>query len=119
MPYTWQTKKIPMPREHDRRVKLTDEDREEIKRLYGTISQRKLAAMFGVSRRLIIFIACPEKHAKNLRDRAARGGSHQYYDKEYNTTKQREHRQYKTKVLKEIKEEENNGKIDRNRHKDH
>jgi len=82
----------------DRRRKLTDEQREEIKKLYGTISQRKLARMFGVSRRLIIFIGCPEKYKKNLEDRANRGGSKIYYVPEKHKKAMKKHRRHKHKL---------------------
>ena len=87
----------------DRRRKLTDEQREEIKKLYGTISQRKLAKMFGVSRRLIIFIGCPEKYKKNLEDRANRGGSKIYYDCDKHTKAIRKHRHHKHNLDKNNK----------------
>jgi len=99
MPHKWEKDHIHLPRAKDRRVKLTDEERKEIFELYGTISQRKLAAMYGVSRRLIIFIGCPEKHARNLECRKKRGGWRQYYTTAKNTKTIKEHRQYKTKVL--------------------
>ena len=82
MPYKYGLKKLRIPREKDKRVKLSLEERDLIKKLYGEISQRKLAAMFGVSRRLIIFIGCPEKYQRNLEQRKARGGSSYYYDAE-------------------------------------
>ena len=100
MPYKFQTDRVLMPKGKDRRVKLTDEQREEIRGLYGSISQRKLAKMFGVSRRLIIFIGCPEKKARNLECREERGGTMQYYDKDAHTNSMREHRQYKQSVMK-------------------
>lgn len=87
----------------DRRRKLTDEQREEIKKLYGKISQRKLARMFGVSRRLIIFIGCPEKYKKNLEDRANKGGSKIYYDCKKHTTAMRKHRKHKHDLDKKQK----------------
>lgn len=80
MPYKHIKYKI--KRKNDKRIKLTDVEREEIKSLYGTISQRKLARMYGVSRRLIQFIGDPEKHEKNLIARQKRGGSKFYYDKD-------------------------------------
>jgi hypothetical protein len=100
MPYKFQTDNIPMPRDKDRRVKLTDEQREEIKALNRDgLGKLKIAAMYGVSKRLVQFICDPEKRQRNLECRNERGGSAQYYDTEYNTIKQREHRQYKAKVL--------------------
>lgn len=69
-------------REDDKRVKLSDEQKKEIKELYGKVSQRKLAEMYGVSRRLIIFIGCPEKKEQNLLARKLSCGSKQYYNKD-------------------------------------
>lgn len=89
----------------DRRIKLTDEQREEIVQLYeaGGTSQRKLAAQFGVSRRLITFILDPEKKAKNLAARAEAGGWRKYYDREKHAENTKEHRQYKKKLFDEGK----------------
>jgi len=96
MPYKHKDLKI--YRADDRRVKLSDEDREEIKKLYGTISQRKLASKYNVSRRLIIFIGCPEKYERNLKQREERGGSKIYYKKEKHTKAMKKHRQHKQKL---------------------
>ena len=64
-------------------------------------SQRKLAKMFKVSRRLITFIIDPKKHEKNLERRAERGGSSQYYNKEKHKEYMKEHRVYKNETLKD------------------
>ncbi len=96
MPYKHQ--ELLIPKEHDRRVKLTDEQKEQIKKDYGKISQRKLAKIYNVSRRLIQFIGDPDKHKKNLLARKLRGGSAIYYDKEKHTKAIREHRRYKQKL---------------------
>ena len=52
----------------DRRVKLTTEQKIEVKLLYddGNHSQRTLAVKFGVSRWTIQFIIDPSKKEKNL-----------------------------------------------------
>ncbi len=106
MPYKFEYDKLIIPRDKDKRVKLTQEQREQIKQLYGKISQRKLAKMFGVSRRLIIFIGCPEKHKKNLEQRKLRGGSKIYYDTKKATKYRRIHRKNKYELYKkgELKE---------------
>jgi len=62
-------------------------------------SQRKLALMFNVSRRLIQFILDPSKHQANLEARKERGGSKIYYKREKHTLAVKEHRKYKTKLL--------------------
>lgn len=66
------------------------------------VSQRALAGMFKVSRRLIGFIINPDKLRQNRERRDERGGSSIYYKKEKHTAAIREHRQYKYKLLKNI-----------------
>ena len=84
----------------DRRIKLTINDKEEIKRLSSDHSQRYLAKMFNVSRRTIQFIIDPNKHIENLKRRAEKCGSKQYYDREKQTQSIREHRKYKNDLFK-------------------
>jgi len=100
MPYLSEKIKIEGTK-HDRRIKLTDQDKEYIRFLReeeGT-SYQKLADQFGVSKRSIIFIIKPETLEACKKARAKRGGSKIYYDKETNTETQREHRQYKQKLF--------------------
>lgn len=96
MPYTFEYKHLKMKKEDDKRIKLTDDDRQEIRKLYntGTFSQRQLAKMFNVSRRSIQFVLDPEKLRKNQEQRIERAKDGRYYDKE----KQREYmKQYRRK----------------------
>lgn len=68
---------------NDKRIKLAEQDKQEICKLREQgKSQRELARMYNVSRRLITFIIDPEKHKQNLQRRNERGGSKQYYKKE-------------------------------------
>jgi len=99
MPYKFETDKRKIPREKDNRVKLTEEEREEIKSLYGQISQRKLAKLFGVSRRLVIFIGCPEKlrRAKELYKERRKDG--RYYKKERHTKHIKKYRRHKKSIF--------------------
>ena len=55
--------------QYDRRIKLTPDQKEYIKwlREKQLISYSKLAKIFGVSKRLIQFICCPDKYLKNKR----------------------------------------------------
>ena len=85
MPYKHEYTKMKIPANRDKRRKLTEQEKDEIKELYGFVSQRKLAKAYNVSRRLITFIGNPEAHKANLRRRAETGGSMQYYNKESNT----------------------------------
>jgi IS30 family transposase len=83
----------------DRRVKLTDDQREEIKDLKdGILSQRSVATMYNVSRRTIQFIWFPEQLEENKRRRAERGGSAQYYDRKKHAEAMKEHRNYKKEL---------------------
>ena len=93
MPYKSEKIKIAGSK-YDRRIKLTEQDREDIKNLTG-MSIRGIARMYGVDKRLIQFILFPERYKKNLLDRKNRGGSMQYYDKERNKKAIRETRKYK------------------------
>ena len=81
----------------DRRVKLTDEDKELIRKISKeeNLSQRELARKFNVSRRLIQYVLDPEKLTENKRIREERGGSKQYYDKEKHREYMKDHRRYK------------------------
>jgi len=99
MPYKFETDKRKIPRGKDSRVKLTEEERKEIKSLYGQISQRKLAKLFGVSRRLIIFIGCPEKlrRAKELYKERRKDG--RYYKKERHTKHIKKYRRHKKNIF--------------------
>jgi hypothetical protein len=81
----------------DRRVKLTADDKELIRKIRKeeNLSQRELARKFNVSRRLIQYILDPEKLEENKRLREERGGSKQYYDKEKHREYMKDHRRYK------------------------
>jgi transposase len=85
----------------DRRTKLLPCQKEMVIH-YSNLgySQRKLATMFNVSKRLIQFVIAPEKLAKNLDARRDRGGSSIYYKKDIHTNAIREHRRYKYNILK-------------------
>jgi acetyl-CoA carboxylase carboxyltransferase component len=95
MPY--KCEKINLKETQKRSAKLTTEQREEIAKKYktGTYSQKGLALEYEVSRRLVQFIIDPKKHEENLKRRAERGGSKQYYDKEKHTKAMKKHRHYK------------------------
>ncbi len=60
MPY--KSEKIKLPPTKDRRRKLTDEQKEEIRLIYadGKVGTRPLAKQFGVSRSLIQIIVNPD-----------------------------------------------------------
>ena len=104
MPYKSEKIKISGTK-HDRRVKLTSEQKKEIYANVLGLSQRKLATMYGVSRRTIQFILDPEKLKENIKRREERGGSKQYYKPDEWAETMKEHRRYKQdlKLKGEIK----------------
>jgi len=98
MPYKFGTEKKKIPKLLDKRVKLTEEDKLKIKELYGKISQRKLAKMFGVSRRLIVFIGDEEKYKRHKEYMKNRWKL--YYSKEKHRKYMKNHRKYKYELYK-------------------
>lgn len=89
---------------HDRRIRLSDTDREDIRKLYvDGMSIHSMSRTYGVSRRLIQFILRPESHERNLELRRLRGGTAIYYNAEHNRRSIAEHRSYKKKLLLEGK----------------
>ena len=119
MPYKSEKLKIAGTK-YDRRVKLTPEQKEEIRKNTQGLSQRKLAVMYEVSRRTIQFILDPEKQKENLKRKAERGGYSQYYDKDKNAEYVREHRRYKQSLFinKELKLNNNGIKNNREQQND-
>lgn len=85
----------------DKRVKLTEKQREEIREIRNSegTGYATIAKQFGVSKRLVQFICCPEKLEECKKRRAERGGSKVYYNKEYHAKAQRKHRQYKNQLF--------------------
>ena len=84
---------------NDKRIKLTNEDKEQIKKLYTEgESIRSIARIYPVDRRMIQFIIFPERLVENKKRREERGGWKQYYNRESNTNSIRKTRQHKQKV---------------------
>jgi IS30 family transposase len=91
----WSFEKIPINDEElDRRVKLTKEDKEEVRRMsHDGFSQREIARHFNVSRRLIVFTLFPERqHVPDWK---------KYYSTEKRRQYQRTHRAYKRQLIKD------------------
>ncbi len=102
MPYKFETDNFKIPRDKDKRVKLSLKDKERIKHLHSSnqYSQRQLATMFNVSRRLIQFYTDDEKLKNHKEKSSLRREDGRYYDthkhKEYIKT----HRNYKKELYK-------------------
>ena len=98
MPY--KTEKLKLPQELDRRRKLNDEQKDEIRHKYSTglYSLNGLAKEYGVSKKLVLLIVNPESKRKN--DERIRNHWRDYAPtREERNAIQREHRAYKYKVL--------------------
>lgn len=88
----------------DRRRKLTEDQKAYIRWLREEegLSQRKLAAMFGVSRRLITYILDPEKEkrSKAILKQHRQEGWYKYTKEQWAET-MKEHRHYKEQLHKD------------------
>lgn len=100
MPYKAEKKRLPP--ELDRRRKLSDEQKDEIKHKYSTgfYSLNGLAKEYNVSKKTVLLIVNPESKRKN--DNRIKDHWRDYVpSKEERNAIMREHRAYKHKVLKE------------------
>ena len=101
MPY--KSEKMKLSREQDRRYKLTEEQREQIKQRFetGLYSQRGLAREYNVSRRLISFVLVPEKYEESKEQWKKRNADGRYKpSREAWAATVREHRRYKQELYK-------------------
>lgn len=96
MPYT--SEKIKLPRTLDRRVKLTEEDKENITTRYNNGEGiRAIARAYEslCSRRMIQFVLFPERLQKMTTKHIQEKSHLKYYDREKNTVSVRNTRNYK------------------------
>lgn len=107
MPY--KSEKIKLSETQDRRKRLTGEQREEIKELYGTglFSLNDLAKKFNVSKKTILLIVNPDSAEKAKQYRKEHWKDWQRTGEEWNKIV-REHRKYKQELYKDgkLKEDE-------------
>jgi predicted DNA-binding protein (UPF0251 family) len=85
----------------DKRVKLSDENRIEIVRLYHreSISKNELARRFGVHKKTIGNVLDPEKYQKRLKLNKETKIHKKYYDSEKRKEYNRRHLEYKKELL--------------------
>ena len=97
MPY--KSEKLKLSETQDRRRKLTDDQKEEIKRIYesGVCGTRPLAKQFGVSRSTIQVIVNPAIKQRH-HDRTAKHWSDYRPSKEEWAETMKEHRHYKQEL---------------------
>ena len=99
MPIKSEINHLLIPKEFDRRIKLTDEDKANIISFHSKgISQRALARYFNVSRRLISFVLFPDRLVINKQKRLESGGSKQYYNKEKQRLYSQKTREYRKQL---------------------
>lgn len=100
MPYKFQYEKKKIRKEHDRRVKLTEDDKEKIRKEYatGNISQYALADKYKVSRSLIGIVVNPEREATLKKQFKERRKDGRYYDKDKQREYMKKHRRYKKEL---------------------
>lgn len=96
MPY--KIEKVPLPRELDRRVKLTNQQRDEIKTNMEWLSQRKLALKYNVDRKTIRFIQDPDALEAHKIAYAKRRKDGRYYNKEKQREAIKNTRRYKHSI---------------------
>ena len=105
MPYKSERIKI-AGTQYDRRIKLTEDQKNYIRwlREEEKLSYNKLAQMFNVSKRLIIFVCRPETMEKCRKrfKRLRKDGRYKAPKEEWAET-MREHRSYKHNLYKENK----------------
>lgn len=99
MPY--KSEKIKLPEKLDRRRRLTDGDKQEIRELYATgfHSLNSLAKKYGVSKKSILLTVNPESAEKAKQYRKDNWQNWQRKGEEWNAI-QREHRAYKHELYK-------------------
>ena len=97
MPY--KSEKLELPPNKDRRRKLTDDQKDEIKRIYaeGKCGTRPLAKQFGVSRSTIQVIVNPAIKQRH-HDRMAKHWRDYRTSKEEWAATMKEHRHYKQEL---------------------
>lgn len=80
----------------DGRTRMLPCQKEHCIQLYSEgMGIRALARLFKVDKRLIQFLLFPDRKKKNMEDRAKRGGTKQYYDKEKHRVSIKSHRDKK------------------------
>lgn len=97
MPYKFEYTKQTLPREKDRRLKLTNEDIKEITKLIREtkMSNQAIWDLYWVSRKRIYLIRYPEQAEKEREAYKLRRMDWRYYKKEKHTKAIKDLRHYK------------------------
>jgi hypothetical protein len=104
MPYKFDTNKLRIGSDNDRRIKIPKSEHAAIFELHKLgIAIRAIGRKYGVDHRTIQFILFPERLEICRQHLQNRGGSKQYYDKDKWKLIMREHRAYRLKLFNEGK----------------
>lgn len=101
MPYKCDTLKLILPKEKgiDRRFKLTEQEKDEIRENVEWLTNTKLWLKYWVCRRTIQYIKDPELYKKLREDFKVRRKDGRYYSKEKNRIAMKDTRAYRHKIL--------------------
>lgn len=92
---------IKLPPGTDRRVTITDEVKDNIRRYYNECkSIRETTRAFNISRRYVQFIIYPERLARHKELAAKRRKDGRYYDRKQHTLAVKSLRAHKAKLVK-------------------
>lgn len=96
---------MPIPKQFDRRIKLTDQERVDIIKLHNEgMATRAIARLYPhVSRGLIVFVIYPERLQRAYNRAQENENWRKYYDKKKRNRYMRNHRRYKYKLYKKGK----------------
>lgn len=98
MPYFFETYKIRLPREKNRRIKFTDEDKSTIRGRHANgMSIRAITKTFEkkISRRMVQLILFPDRAARQKEQFKERRKDGRYYNKEKHRLAVKKTRTYK------------------------
>ena len=86
--------------QYDKRIRLTEQQKEEIRKEYktGLATHRSLAEKYKVSKKTIYNILNHEKYLKQLEQNKINKHSQKYYNKEKHKEYIKQHRRYKQKL---------------------
>ena len=98
MPYEFETKRKKLPKNLDRRIKLSEEDKIDIEILLSKwVSQNQIAKHYWVSRKTIYYIKYPDKLKKDREQYKIRRLDWRYYNREKHTRAIKKTRNHKQK----------------------
>lgn len=99
MPYKVDTLKIKLWKHLDRRIKLTDQQRDEIRENVEWLSMTKLGIKYWVTRHTISNVMYPERYEHRKLEYRERRSDGRYYNKDKHRIAIKKTRKYRHRVL--------------------